>query len=257
MRARLYGGVMAAATLLAVTGCGSDGGGGELDLASEGTLTVCSDVPYPPFEVQQGGSYSGFDIDLMREIARGLGLSMAVQDVGFDGLQGGASLAEGQCDIGASAMTITAEREKNIDFSAPYYNSQQSLLVPGGSPVGSIADLAGMKVGVQQGTTGKLYAEQNTPAGTELIAYPSDAELYAAIQAGNIEAILQDLPVNVQHTRQGDFEIVQTFQTEEAYGFAVEEEGKEALLRQVNTQLRQLRQSGRYQQVFDKYFATG
>jgi polar amino acid transport system substrate-binding protein len=256
MRARWFGGILAAAALVSLSACGGDDGGGELDLASEGTLTVCSDIPYPPFEMQQGGSYSGFDIDLMRQISKGMGLQMAVQDVGFDGLQSGASLAAGQCDIGASAMTITAEREKNIDFSQPYYNSQQSLLVPTGSPIGSIEDLAGQKVGVQQGTTGKLYAEQNTPPGTKLIAYPSDAELYAAIQAGNIDAILQDLPVNLNHTRQGGFEIVQTFKTDEAYGFAVEEEGKEALLRQVNAQLSRLRQNGTYQQIFDKYFAT-
>jgi polar amino acid transport system substrate-binding protein len=257
MHARLFGGLLAAAALVSLSACGSEDSGSQLDLTSEGTLTVCSDIPYPPFEMQQGGGYTGFDIDLMREVAKGMGLQMSVQDVGFDGLQSGASLAAGQCDIGASAMTITAAREKNLDFSQPYYNSQQSLLVPTGSDIQTIEDLAGKQVGVQQGTTGKLYAEDNTPEGTKLISYPSDAELYAAIQAGNIDAILQDLPVNLNHTKTGDFEIVQTYKTDEAYGFAVEEEGKEALLRQVNAELTQLKKSGKYQQIFDKYFATG
>ena len=256
MRARWLGGILAVTALVTLSACGSDDSGGEFDLVSEGTLTVCSDIPYPPFEMQEGGSYTGFDIDLMREISKGMGLKLSVQDVGFEGLQSGASLAAGQCDIGASAMTITQAREKNLDFSASYYDSQQSLLVPSGSDISTIEDLAGKKVGVQQGTTGKIYAEENTPQGTQLISYPSDAELYAAIQAGNIDAILQDLPVNLNHTRSGDFEIVQTFKTDEAYGFAVEEEGSEELLREVNAQLKKLKSNGTYQQIFDKYFAT-
>jgi polar amino acid transport system substrate-binding protein len=260
MRARSLGSLVAAVALVTLSACGSEDSGssaaGDLDLVSEGTLTVCSDIPYQPFEMRQGGQYTGFDMDLMREIAKGMGLEMSVQDVGFDGLQSGASLAAGQCDIAASAMTITEDREKNIDFSESYYDSQQSLLVPSGSDITSIEDLADRKVGVQQGTTGKLYAEQNTPQGTQLISYPSDAELYAAIQAGNIDAILQDLPVNLVHTQEGSYEIVETYKTDEAYGFAVEEEGKEALLQEVNKQLRQLKQSGKYRQIFDKYFKT-
>jgi polar amino acid transport system substrate-binding protein len=256
MRARWFGGILAAAALVGLSACGSSDSGGELDLVSEGTLTVCSDIPYPPFEMRQGGKYTGFDMDLMGQIAKGMNLKMSVQDVGFDGLQSGASLAAGQCDIAASAMTVTKEREKNIDFSESYYDSQQSLLVPSGSDIKTIEDLAGKKVGVQQGTTGKLYAEQNTPKGAELVSYPSDAELYAAIQAGNIDAILQDLPVNLVHTQQGGYEIVQTYKTDEAYGFAVEEEGKEALLAEVNKQLDQLKANGTYQKIFDKYFKT-
>ncbi|HET7327321.1 MAG TPA: ABC transporter substrate-binding protein [Nocardioidaceae bacterium] len=259
MRARLFGSVMAAAALVTLSACGSeDSGGGSaeegLSLVSEGTLTVCSDIPYPPFEMQQGGDYTGFDIDLMREIAQGMGLELEVQDVGFEGLQSGASLAAGQCDIGASAMTITEEREENLDFSESYYDSQQSLLVPSGSDITSIEDLAGKQVGVQQGTTGQKFAEENVPEGTKLIAYPSDAELYAAIRAGNIDAILQDLPVNLNHTRDGDFEIVDTFKTDEAYGFAVAEEGSEALLEEVNAQLQKLKDNGTYQEIFDEYF---
>jgi polar amino acid transport system substrate-binding protein len=260
MRARRFGAILAALALTALSACGGEESGeasGDLDLVSDGTLTVCSDVPYPPFEMRQGDRYTGFDLDLMREIAKGMGLEMSVQDVGFDGLQSGASLAAGQCDIAASAMTITEEREQNLDFSQPYYDSQQSLLVPTGSDVQAIEDLADQKVGVQQGTTGQQYAQENVPQGAQLISFPSDAELYAAIQAGQIDAILQDLPVNLNHTTEGDFEIVQTYKTDEKYGFAVEEEGKEALLQQVNDQLGQLRQSGKYQQIFDKYFKTG
>jgi polar amino acid transport system substrate-binding protein len=265
MRARLFGSVVAAAALVTVSACGGDdsgngdggGGGSELELVSEGSLTVCSDIPYEPFEMQaEGGGYTGFDIDLMREIATGMDLELSVQDSGFDALQSGAALSAGQCDIAASAMTITEEREENLDFSEPYYDSLQSLLVPTGSDIASIEDLSGKKVGVQQGTTGKAYAEENAPDDAELISFPSDAELYSAIQAGNVDAILQDLPVNLNHTQEGDYEIVEEYDTQEQYGFAVQEEGSEALLEEVNTQLQELRDNGTYDKLYDKYFST-
>lgn len=263
MRARVLAGILVASALV-LTSCGSsdDGGDGdgassdEFTLVSEGSLTVCSDVPYAPFEIEKGGDYTGFDIDLMTEIANGLGLDLVVKDIGFDGLQSGAALAAGQCDIGASAMTITEEREKNLDFSEPYYDSLQTLLVPTDSQIKSIDDLAGKKVGIQQGTTGAAYAKENVPEGTKLVTFPSDAELYQSIKSGGIDAVLQDIPVNVAHTESGDFEIVQEFDTNEKYGFAVKEEGSEALLEAVNEQLAKLKDDGTYDELYDKYFST-
>ena len=155
---------------LALTACGSDDSGtdsgtdsgseGESSLStvSSGTLTVCSDVPYPPFEDFDESSesgFKGFDIDIVQAIADGLELELAVKDSSFDALQSGQALNAGQCDMAASAMTITEERKAALDFSEGYYDSQQSLLVPEGSDIASIDDLHGVKVGVQQGTTGK------------------------------------------------------------------------------------------------------
>jgi ABC-type amino acid transport substrate-binding protein len=258
---------LAAGALLlaaALVGCGGgDGGGGggagggdELELVSPGTLTVCSDIPYPPFEFEKGGEYTGFDMDIMKEVASGLDLELTVKDSSFDGLQSGLSLNSSQCDIVASAMTITEQREENIDFTDPYYDSKQSLLVPKGSDITSIQDLAGKRVGVQQGTTGKTYTEENAPGSAEVVSFPSDAEMYAAIQAGQVDALLQDLPVNLSHTEDGEYEIVEEYNTDEQYGFAVREEGSENLLDAVNEQLKELRDSGRYQEIYDSYFAT-
>ncbi|MBG6218479.1 polar amino acid transport system substrate-binding protein [Arthrobacter sp. CAN_A6] len=242
---------------LALTACGGSdepAAEGGLNLVSEGNLTVCSDIPYPPFEFEENGEYTGFDIDLMREIATGMDLELSVQDVGFDGLQSGATIAAGQCDIGASAMTITPEREANLAFSEPYYDSLQSLLVPEGSDVASLEDLAGMSVGVQQGTTGETYTRENVPADTEVVAFPSDAEMYAAVQAGNVDALLQDLPVNLGHTEDGAFTIAEEYETDEQYGFAMAKEGSEELVAAVNEQLTAIRDSGKYQEIYDTYF---
>lgn len=261
MRLQTLAGLLAASAL-ALTACGSDDGDGgsgsdsDFSTISEGTLTVCSDIPYAPFEIEKDGEYTGFDIDLMNEIGKGLDLDVEIKDVGFDGLQSGASLAAGQCDIGASAMTITEDREKNIDFSDPYYDSKQTLLVPSGSDIATIDDLAGTKVGVQQGTTGKLYAEENAPDDAELVSFPSDAELYQAIKSGSVDAILQDLPVNLTHTEGGDFQIVEEYDTDEHYGFAVQEEGSEDLLEAVNKELAKLKKDGKYDKLYNKYFSS-
>lgn len=252
--------VMAAGTL-ALTACGGgseDTGSGDenpLGLVNPGSLTVCSDIPYPPFEFEENGEYTGFDIDLMRAIAEGLELELAVEDVGFEPLQSGASFAANQCDIGASAMTITEDRAENLAFSDPYYESLQSLLVPVDSDIAAIEDLAGMSVGVQQGTTGATYTSENAPEDTEIVQFPSDAELFAAIQAGSVDAILQDLPVNIVHTEDGEFTIAQEYPTDEQYGFAMSIEGSEELVTAVNEQLTELRDNGTYDEIYNTYFA--
>lgn len=168
-RTIIAGIALTATAALALAGCAGGSGGGEstadnpYGLVRAGTLTVCSDIPYPPFEVEDASAesgYSGFDIDLLDAIAKKLDLTLSVQDVGFDSLQSGTTLAAGTCDIGASAITITEERAVNIDFSDPYVDSLQSLLVAVDSGITGIDDLAGRNVGVQQGTTGDRERHQ-------------------------------------------------------------------------------------------------
>ncbi|CEA08995.1 Glutamine-binding periplasmic protein precursor [Arthrobacter saudimassiliensis] len=243
---------------LALTACGGgDEGSSEsasgLDLVNDGQLTVCSDIPYPPFEFEENGEYTGFDMDLVREIATGMDLELSVQAVGFDGLQSGTVLSAGQCDLGASAITITEERQERLAFSDPYYDSLQSLLVPAGSDITGIDSLSGKRVGVQQGTTGEAYANENAE-GAEIVAYPSDAELFLALQSGGIDAILQDLPVNIGHVGEGEYEIAEEYPTDESYGFAMMK-GNDDLVSAVNEQLAELRENGTYQEIYDKYFS--
>lgn len=253
---------LAAILALALTACGSDdseggnGGGGaasDLDLIQAGTLTVCSDAPYKPFDVIEGGTYTGFDGDLVTAIAEELDLELKAIDSAFDPLQSGLALNSNQCDMAASAMTITPERAKNLTFSDGYYDSKQSLLVPAGSDIKSIDDLAGKKVAVQNATTGKTYAEENA-TGAQVVSFPDDSAEFTALRGGTVDAILQDLPVNLEHTRDGAFVIVEQYDTGEEYGFAFRKTGDEALVEAVNEALQELRDSGEYQKIYDKYF---
>ncbi|MFA9445400.1 basic amino acid ABC transporter substrate-binding protein [Egicoccus sp. AB-alg6-2] len=268
----------AAALTLVLTACGDDGDAGDagdtgdtgtaegdaedrdLQLVADGTLTVCSEIPYEPFEFEDPEhptGYSGFDIELMYEIAQIAGLEMTVVDTGFEGLTSGATMAAGTCDVAASAMTITEEREEQIDFSEPYYESLQSLLVPAGSDISSIDDLTeGVTLGVQSGTTGAEYAEANVPGAT-ITEFEGGGDLFTALAAGSIDAILQDEPVNRARAAQdGDLEVVEEYETDETYGFAFEQGREDDLIDVVNEALAELRDNGTYDELFESYFAV-
>jgi polar amino acid transport system substrate-binding protein len=237
------------------SGSGSGSGGNGLQTIEAGSLKVCSDIPYKPFDVLEGDTFTGFDGDLVNQVAKQLKLQLSVQDSNFDALQSGLSLNSSQCDMVASAMTITDERKQKIDFSEGYYDSEQSLLVPKGSDIASIDDLSGKRVGVQQGTTGKTYTEQNAPSDADIISFPSDAEEFNAIKAGQVDALLQDLPVNLAHTDDGEFEIVEKYDTGEQYGFAFKK-GNAALVDAVNGALKKMRGDGSYDKIYNTYFST-
>ncbi|MGY2874103.1 polar amino acid transport system substrate-binding protein [Marmoricola sp. URHA0025 HA25] len=253
---------------LSLTACGSSGNGDKtgssasgLKLIKSGTLTVCSDVPYPPFEdfdKSTATGFKGFDVDVISKVAEGLKVKLKIKDSSFDALQSGQALNANQCDLVASAMTITDDRKKALDFSDGYYDSEQSLLVPTGSSIKAIGDLDGKKVGVQQGTTGKTYAQDNAK-GAKIVTFPSDAEMYAAIKAGQVEALLQDLPVNLDHQKDpqqpGKFTVVETYKTDEQYGFAMKK-GNTTLVDAVNKQLTAMHGDGSYDTIYNKYFKT-
>ncbi|MFT4081317.1 MAG: ABC transporter substrate-binding protein [Nocardioides sp.] len=233
----------------------SSGASSSLDLVKSGTLTVCSDVPYAPFEDFDKSSatgFKGFDVDIVSQIAKGLGLKLVISDQDFDGLQSGLTLNAGTCDLVASALTITDDRKKNLEFSEGYYDSEQSLLVPDGSSITSIDDLDGKKVGVQQGTTGKDYATEHA-SGASIVSFPSDAEEFSALKAGQVDALLQDLPVNLTHQQAGGYQIVQKFDTNEEYGLAAKK-GNTALIDAVDEQLDAMKSDGTYKKLYNTYF---
>jgi len=267
LRSALAAGTFAALAI-SLTACGSDdssgtdsSASGDLGLISSGTLTVCSDVPYPPFEdfdKSTSTGFKGFDVDIVNAIAEQLDVDVQIKDSDFNALQSGLALNSGQCDMAASAMTITPEREEKIGFSDGYYDSEQSLLVPADSSITSIDDLDGVKVGVQKGTTGESYANEHA-SGADIVVFPSDGEMYAAIKAGQVEALLQDLPVNLDHQNDakaaGQFKVVETYDTGETYGLAMKKTNT-GLIDAVNGALAKMKSDGDYKEIYDSYFAT-
>ena len=140
-----------------------------------------------------------------------------------------------------------------MDFSDPYFDAEQSLLVKTDGDIASIADLEGQTVGVQSGTTGEAYANENA-TGAEVRSFEDSDGLFAALESGDIVAILQDLPVNGYRSTQDDtVTVVETYSTDEEYGFAVEK-GNTSVLEFVNAGLQALRDDGTYDELYATYF---
>ena len=185
----------------ALTACGDDddegggGGGGtgaaELETIRPGTLTVGSDVPYPPFEQGRAPDYEGFDIELINAIAEKLDLETEIKDTPFDTIF--RDLAQDKFDAVISGSTITDERERVIDFSDPYFLAEQSILVQEDSDIQTEADLENKLIGVQKGTTGEAYVKDNIDARS-VRSYGEVDDAFNALSAGQVEAVVFDLP---------------------------------------------------------------
>jgi polar amino acid transport system substrate-binding protein len=243
-----------AGTLIAA-GCGGDddGGGEDLNLITEGTLTVGTDTPFPPFEVGQPPDITGYDIDVMNAIAEGLDLTPEYTDTGFGTIF--RDTANGQFDVAAAASTITAGREKTVDFTDPYYEAQQALLVEQGSDIQSADDLGGAIVGAQDGTTGEAYANDETDA-SEVRGFPEGPNAISALTTGQVDATIIDQPVAVDAVeKQGGLEIVEEITTNELYGFPVAPTN-DALREAMNEQLAELKDDGTIDELYEKYFKT-
>jgi len=228
----------------------------DLKLITPGQLTVGSDTSFPPFESMNGAVAEGFDVDLMNAMAKEMGLSKAeFLTEGFDTLIPTLK-AGGKFDIIASGMTIKPERQKEIDFSEPYFDSNQSIAMKAGSTLTDPSELAGKKVGVQSGTTGEDWTKSNIPTANR-VPFKSATEAFAALQAGNVDAVINDLPVTVEIVKDKarGLIIVKEVATGEQYGFAVSKDNPE-LLKAVNDALAKVKASGEYQTLYDKYFSA-
>jgi ABC-type amino acid transport substrate-binding protein len=244
---------LAAALVTVLAACGGGGGGGGSDSGGE-DVTVASDIAYPPFEFERDGEPVGFDIDLMNEIGKRAGFTPEYQNVTFDGIIGG--LANNQYDAVISAMTITEERAERVDFSDPYFNADQSLLVPSDSDIGAVEEIGDATVGVQIGTTGEIKAKQFEERGDitgEVRTFDTIEDAFAALNNGQIDAIINDLPVSQDEVNSSDggLEIVQIIPTGEQYGIAFP---KDSDLRQdVNQALAEIKEDGTYEEIYKKW----
>lgn len=254
---------------MVASGCGDDDSGSDetsssassgtidvsnADLLEDGQLLVGTDAPYPPFEIgtPEGGDFSGFDKDLMDAIAAKLGLEPTYQNSSFDTIF--RDVASGQFDIVAAAATITPAREKVVDFSRPYYEAQQALVVPEGSDIASTEDLAGEIVGAQQGTTGQALAEDDTDAA-EVRGFSKGADALAAVTTEQVAAAIVDQPFAADAVeKQGGIEIAEEISTDEVYGFPVAPGNP--LGDAVNQAIGELIEDGTMDELYQEYFST-
>lgn len=220
-----------------------------------GTLTVATEPAFPPFESQgEDGELIGFDIDLMNAIGEQANLEIAFESLPFDGII--PALQAGTVDAAISGMTITEERLQTVDFSRPYFKAGLAIAVREETEdIQGLADLESKKIAVQIGTTGADQAAEIP--GSEISTFDSAPLALQELSIGNVDAVINDAPVTLDAITSGNLKglkVVGELVTEEFYGIALPKDSPNVEV--VNTALTELIDTGRYQEIYEKWFGT-
>ncbi|MER5197979.1 transporter substrate-binding domain-containing protein [Streptomyces sp. NPDC002755] len=262
-RTRVLAATTVAAGLMLVAACTStdDGGSGSrtaaggVELAKAGQLTTCTHLPYPPFQSEIDGKVQGFDVSLIDLVAKDLGVKQEILDTPFENFKTGAFLNSGECDLAAAGMTITDERKKNVDFSDPYFEATQAVLVDKGAGVTSLADVKSkdVKLGAQAQTTGEDYAKKQ---GFDPVSFESSDAVLNGLRTGQVKAVIIDFPVVqgwLKDKANADaFKVVDNLNTGEQYGFTVKK-GNAKLVAAINKALAEAKADGTYKKLYEKW----
>jgi polar amino acid transport system substrate-binding protein len=250
-------GISVAALSLLAAGCAKDDTSttteSGVNLVEGGTLTICTHLPYEPFEFTEGGEVVGFDVDVLKVAADAEGWDTKVVDISWETIVSGEALNTGQCDVAAGAMTITDERAAVMDFADPYFEATQALMTKTGSGITSLADLAGKTIAVQDATTGADYVRENAPKDAKIVSFEDSALMQQAVKTGRADAGVNDNGLlNYFVSQNPDVEVVTEFQTGESYGFSVKKGGNDELISVINDAIA----SDEYDTVYEEWFGT-
>ncbi|MFI9546643.1 transporter substrate-binding domain-containing protein [Streptomyces sp. NPDC052016] len=262
-RTRILAAITATAGMMLAAACTStdDGGSGSktaaggVELVKAGQLTTCTHLPYPPFQSEIDGKVQGFDVSLVDLVAEDLGVKQEILDTPFENFKTGAFLNSGECDLAAAGMTITEERKKNVDFSAPYFDATQAVLVDKKAGVTSLADVKSknVKLGAQAQTTGEDYVKKQ---GFDPVSFESSDAVLNGLRTGQVKAVVIDYPV-VQgwlkdKATADSFEVVDNLNTGEQYGFTVKK-GNSELVQAINKALADAKADGTYKKLYEQW----
>jgi glutamine transport system substrate-binding protein len=251
--------LLAVALMLSLAACG---GGQEAAPDNNGaadtekTYVVGTDAAYPPFEKLDGEKITGFDIDILNAIAEAVGIKVDVQNTGWDPLFDG--IDKGKVDFGISAITITEDRKEKYDFSDPYFEATQLIMVSEDSPVTQLADLQGKKIGVQTATTGETAVRKafgDTYEGIK--GYDDTPSAVDDLFNGRVDAVVADNAVLQEYLKKFPDKKIKLIKDEsfevEQYGLMVKK-GNAELLAKINEGLKIIKENGTYEKIFNNYF---
>ncbi|MFC7392199.1 basic amino acid ABC transporter substrate-binding protein [Scopulibacillus cellulosilyticus] len=229
------------------SGSGNSSGGSN----DNNTIIVGADTTFPPFESEVNGKVTGFDIDMVKAIAKKEGFKVEIKTMPFEGLI--PALQAGSLDMAVAGMTIKSDRMKNVNFSNAYYKSGLSILVKKDSKIKNVKDLKGHLVATKKGTSSVDYLTSHGVNGSDIKQFKDINDAYQALENGGADAVLFDNPVNINFkSKRDNVKIVGGLLTGEYYGIAVNKK-KADLLKKVNDGLAKMKKDGEYKKLFDKY----
>ena len=231
-----------------MTACGGAKGASLKDVQKAGKLVIATSPDFPPFESLEGGNVVGIEPDIMKLICDKLGIEAEFVQMDFDSVLIGIQAAKYDCAM--SGITVTADRQKNMLFTDPYYNAAQVIVVTEGSAIAGKADLAGKVASVQTGTTAESGCQDE---GIDVQAFAANADAKAALTTGKVDAWVVDNLTASQMVEAGDgLVILEEKLTEEPYAFAFAM-GSEDLVAAINTALNELMADGTVEGIFESY----
>lgn len=220
-----------------------------------GVLTVGTELPAPPFYI--GNDYTsltgGFEYDLAQDLAKELGLSKAtIVEMPFAGVVAG---QECPCDVDFSQVTITADRAKVVDFTTPYFDADQGVLVKKGKSVKTLAEAQALQWGAQVNTTGLDFIDKTIKPSKQAQVYNTTVDAFNALDAGQIDAVLLDTPIVLGQAKTStQFEVVAQFKTGEQYGGILKKGSPN--LAAINAAITKLKDNGTISKLLTTYFGA-
>ncbi|MBR5637204.1 MAG: transporter substrate-binding domain-containing protein [Pseudobutyrivibrio sp.] len=236
-----------------MTGCGSASGSAKAG-EYEGELIMATNATFPPYEFVENGEYEGIDVEIAEKIAEELNLELVIEDVEFGSIIAG--VESGKYDMGMAGMTVTDERKESVNFSETYAVAVQSVIVPAGSTIKSIDDIsADTKIGVQQDTTGDIYATDDY--GDEaIVRYKAGPDAVQALASGKVDCVIIDKePAKAYVAANDGLELLESAYAEEEYAICVAK-GNDELLEKINTALAKLKSDGTIDEIVSKYISA-
>ena len=230
---------------------------GEIKTIEAGKLHMATNAAFPPYEmISDNGGFEGIDVEIATAIAQKLGLELVVDDMEFNSVI--ISVQGGKSDIAMAGLTVTDERKQNVDFTESYATGVQVIIVPEGSDIQTVDDLANDKmIGVQDGTTGYIYCSAKVADGgygeDHVSSYPNGAMAIEALKGGKVDAVVIDNePAKAFVAANDGLKILDTEYIIENYAIGISKDNP-GLRDAVNNALKELIADGTVKTIVDKY----
>ena len=223
--------VLIVCTIFFMTGCGKN----------ENELVLATEAGFAPYEYYEDGKVVGVDIDIAKEIAKELGKELVIKDVSFDFVIN--EVKSGKADFAAAGISITPEREKEVDFTIEYTTSNQVVVVKKGSPITKFDDIKDKKIAVQLGSVADLYVEENYKKAT-IVPHKKYLSAVEDVKTNKADCIIMDeLPAREIVKENDNLVILDDFLFQDKYGMIVKK-GNDELKDKINKVLERMKNDG-------------